>query len=68
MSRAGAGPWIERILILLAIASLWPWILGWKHPFWRWSMWLMLAVMAALLVFNIIRLRRMAKDKSGDAD
>ncbi len=64
MSRGAGRVWIERILTLTALASLWPWLLGWRHPAWRILMGVMLAVMAALLVVNITRLWRMGHPKS----
>jgi hypothetical protein len=53
--------WWERLAVLAAILSLWPRIVGWKHPFWTVFMYVMLAVMAGLFLVNVRRLRRMGR-------
>ena len=53
------GHWWERLAILVALLSLWPWLLGWKHPAWQVLMYAMLGVMAVLFVVNVRRLWRM---------
>jgi hypothetical protein len=58
--------WIEAAIILLAVLSLWPWILRWPHPAWRILSYVMLAAMGGLFVFNVVRLRRMGHSKGPD--
>jgi len=58
LSRRMAGKW-EVLAIFLALASLWPPILRWKHPFWKVFMYGMLGVMAVLFVLNVRRLWKM---------
>ena len=68
MSEAPFGRWWERGAALVAIASFWPWILGWPHPVWRMLMYGMLAVMAILLVVNVRRLWRMGHPPESEDD
>ena len=60
--------WIEGVLTLLAVLSLWPWVLGWPHPAWRILMYVMLAVMAVLFLLNVVRLWRMGHGRAGDGN
>ena len=66
MTRAVARLWVERTLTVLAIASLWPWIMGWPHPVWRILMFVMLAAMVVLFLINCIRLWRLGHPKPDD--
>lgn len=51
-----SAPLWEDVATLVAIGTLWPVILGWPHPAWRW----VLYGTAALMVFVFIRkLRRL---------
>ena len=59
MSPTPARRWIEALATVLAVLSLWPWILGWTHPLWKVFMYFMLAVMLALFIANIRRLWRL---------
>lgn len=59
MSRIIARRWWEKLAVLLAIASLWPVVLDWKHPFWRIAMYVMLGVMGVLFLANVVRLWRL---------
>ena len=58
----------ERLAILVAVASLWPWILKWPHPFWRVLLYVMLGVMGVLVVVNVRRIWRMGHPSSPDED
>ena len=56
--------WWEVLAILLALLSLWPWLLAgkypfWQHPLWRYPMYVMGAVMLVLFIVNVRRLWRM---------
>ena len=60
--------WVERVAILLALLSLWPWVLGWPHPGWRIVMYAMLGLMGLLFVVNFVRLWRLGHRKPPDDD
>ena len=68
MSRSAGARWWEKLSVLLAVASLWPWILGWKHPFWKIAMYVMLGVMAVLFLVNVVRLWRLGHPSPPDED
>jgi len=52
------GQIIEWILILLALLSLWPWILGYRPGWYRVVLVAALAAMVAVAVRRIGRVRR----------
>lgn len=47
--------WLEEILILLCIFTLWPTILGWRHPFYEY---LLYVALTTLIVIFLRRLKR----------
>jgi hypothetical protein len=52
------GQIIEWILIFLALLSLWPWILGYRAPWYRGLLIVALAAMVWVAVRRITRVRR----------
>lgn len=53
------GRWWEKAACLLALASVWPWLLRWPHPFWGILMYTMLGVLGVFFVGNVVRLWRL---------
>ncbi|MBM3263329.1 MAG: hypothetical protein FJY97_07880 [candidate division Zixibacteria bacterium] len=49
----------ETAFTILAIAALWPAILGWNHPVYQVIMGIVLVVLSALVVNKFRRIRRM---------
>ena len=68
MTQAERWHWVEWLAIIVAILSLWPWILGWPNPVWSILMYCMLALMAVLAVVNVRRLWRMGHPRPDDKD
>jgi hypothetical protein len=66
MSRSAAWRWLEALAILLALASLWPWILGFTNPLWKLFMYVMLGVMLVLFAANARRIWRIGRSKPQD--
>jgi hypothetical protein len=55
----GRSHWWEGVAIVLALVSIWPYFLGWPHPFWRVFAWTMLGLMAVVFVMRVRRVWRM---------
>jgi len=47
----------EWVAIFVALFALWPWILGFKHPLWKFALYLALALMLLVTVRKIRRFR-----------
>ena len=60
--------WFETLVILVALGSLWPVLLGWEDPAWRTFMYVMLAVMALLFLVNVVRMWRLGHRPTEDSD
>lgn len=52
----------ERLFTLLAIASLWPIILGWTHPIYKVILIVVLAILCLLLVNKFRRINQVFHD------
>ncbi|MBI4552598.1 MAG: hypothetical protein HY710_10055 [Candidatus Latescibacteria bacterium] len=52
----------ERLFTLLAIASLWPTILGWTHPIYKVILIVVLAILCLLLVNRFRRINQVFHD------
>jgi hypothetical protein len=55
--------WLEAGTILLGIASLWPWILGYREFWYRGVLVGVLILLAALAVVRVRRFRRAVEEQ-----
>ena len=53
----------EWVAIFVALFALWPWILGFRHPVWQFSLYLALALMFIVALRKIKRFKGLIKKK-----
>jgi hypothetical protein len=58
--------WWETVAIFLAIASLWPKIIGWPDPAWTYVMYAALALMVVVFAIRFLRLWQMGHPRKSD--
>jgi hypothetical protein len=48
---------VEQVVLILAIASLWPYVFGYREDWYKWGV--LVPVLAAMVVIFVRKLRRM---------